>query len=206
MPTREQCLEISKMPVVPANTTARSLRLETTLLSGEELSFGSELSMDLMFINGKAVLHVIDSATIQCSNISRFAFRIVRQGSDGIWDAFIDIWCSIYTGYPDRLRIDSGSAFTSLKWKTLTESRGITLSISEVEAHNSLGIGERYHGPLRRVYQKIEHESPHVGPALLLRIAVKAINDAMGTNGLVPSLLVFGVVPRFPPMSIDLPK
>jgi hypothetical protein len=28
----------------------------------------------------------------------------------------------------------------------------------------------------------------------------------MGTNGLVPSLLAFGVVPRFPPMSIDLPK
>jgi hypothetical protein len=28
----------------------------------------------------------------------------------------------------------------------------------------------------------------------------------MGTNGLVPSLLVFGVVPRFPLMSIDLTK
>jgi hypothetical protein len=52
----------------------------------------------------------------------------------------------------------------------------------------------------------IEHEFPHVGPALLLRIAVKVKNDTMGTNGLVPSLLFFGVVPRFPPMSIDLPK
>jgi hypothetical protein len=90
--------------------------------------------------------------------------------------------------------------------ETLTESRGIILRISGVEAHNSLGIGERYHGPLRRVYQKIEHELPHVGLALLLRIAVKAIHDTMGTNGLVSSLLVFGVVPRFPPMSIDLPK
>jgi transposase InsO family protein len=128
------------------------------------------------------------------------------QSSDGIWDALIDIWCSIHTGYPDRLRIDSGSAFTSVKRKTLTESRGITLRISGVEAHNSLGIGERYHGSLRRLYQKIEHEFPHVGPALLLRIAVKAINDTMGTNGLVPPLLVFDVVPRFSPMSIDLPK
>jgi hypothetical protein len=93
-----------------------------------------------------------------------------------------------------------------VKWKTLTESRGITLCISGVEAHNSLGIGERYLGPLRRVYQKIEHKFPHVGPALILRIAVKAINDTMGTNELVPSLLVFGVVPRFPPMSINLPN
>jgi hypothetical protein len=93
-----------------------------------------------------------------------------------------------------------------VKWKTLTESRGITLRISGVEVHNQLGIWERYNCPLWRVYQKIEHEFPHVCPVLLLRIEVKAINDTMGTNGLVPSLLVFSVVPRVPPMSIDLPK
>jgi transposase InsO family protein len=128
------------------------------------------------------------------------------QSLDGTWDAFIDIWCSIYTGYPDRHRGDSGSAFTSVKWKTPTESRGITLRISRVEAHNSLGIGERYHGPRRRVYQKVEHEFPHFAPALLLQIAVKAINNTMGTNGLVPSLHVFGVVPKFPPTSTNLSK
>jgi hypothetical protein len=43
--------------------SSKPLRLKTTLPSGEELPFGSELSMDLMFTNGKAVLHVIDSAT-----------------------------------------------------------------------------------------------------------------------------------------------
>jgi transposase InsO family protein len=163
--------------------------------------------MDLMLINGKVVLHVIDSATrFNAATFLDSHLESFGQSSDGIWDAFIDIWCSIYTGYPDRLRIDSGSAFTSVKWKTLIESRGITLSISGVKAHNSLGIGERYHGPLRRVYQKIEDEFPHVGPALLTQIAVKSINDTIGTNGLVPSLLVLDVVPRFPPMSIDLPK
>jgi hypothetical protein len=163
--------------------------------------------MDMMFINGKAVLHVIDSATrFKAATFLDSHSESYGQRLDGIWDAFIDIWCSIYTGYPDRLRIDSESAFTSVKWKTLTGSRGITLLISGVEAHNSLGIGERYHGPLRRVYQKIEHEFPHVGPALLLQIAVKAITDTTGTNGLAPSLLVFGVVPRFAPMSMDLPK
>jgi hypothetical protein len=97
-----------------------------------------------------------------------------------------------------------------VKWKTLIKSGGITLRISG--AHNSLGIGKRYLGPLRRVYQKIqkiqkiEYEFPHVCPALLLRIAVKAIDDTMETNGLDPSLLVFGVVTRLPPTSIDLPK
>jgi hypothetical protein len=37
--------------------------LKTTVPSGDEISFGSELSMDLMFIIGKAVLHVIDFPT-----------------------------------------------------------------------------------------------------------------------------------------------
>jgi hypothetical protein len=97
--------------------------------------------MDLMFIDGKAVLHVIDNATR--FNAATFLYShlvLYGQSSEGIWDDFIDIWCSIYSGYQDRLRIDSGSAFTSVKCKTLTESRGITLRISGVEAHNSLGI------------------------------------------------------------------
>jgi hypothetical protein len=38
--------------------STKPLRLKTTLPSGEELSFGSELAMDLMFINGEAVLHL----------------------------------------------------------------------------------------------------------------------------------------------------
>jgi hypothetical protein len=149
--------------------SSKPLRPKTTLPSGEELHFGSELLMDPMFINGKAVLHFIDSATrLNAATFLDSHSESYGQSSDGIRDSFIDIWCSIYTGYPERLRIDSESTFTSVKWKTLTEPRGITLRISGVEAHNSLGIGERYHGPLRRLYQKSEHEFPHVGPVLLL--------------------------------------
>lgn len=38
-----------------------------------------------------------------------------------------------------------------------------------------------------------------------LRLATKALNDAMGENGLVPSLLVFGLIPRFPIIATDMP-
>jgi hypothetical protein len=89
---------------------------QTTLPSEKELSFGSELSMDLMFINGKAVHHVIDSATrFNAATILDSHSESYEKSSDGIWDAFIDIWCSIYTEYPDRLCVDSGTAFTSVK-------------------------------------------------------------------------------------------
>jgi hypothetical protein len=79
--------------------------------------------MDLKFINGKAVLPIIDSATrFNAATFLDSLSESYGQSSDDIWNAFIDIWSSIYTGYPGRLLIDSGSAFTSVKWKALTES------------------------------------------------------------------------------------
>jgi hypothetical protein len=43
-------------------------------------------------------------------------------------------------------------------------------------------------------------------PTWVLKCATKALNDTMGENGLVPSLLVFGIVPRFPILSSNLPE
>jgi hypothetical protein len=64
MPTREQCLALSENACSTCRRyISKPLRLKTTLPSGEELYFDSELSMDLMFINGKAVLYFINSAT-----------------------------------------------------------------------------------------------------------------------------------------------
>lgn len=40
---------------------------------------------------------------------------------------------------------------------------------------------------------------------VVLRIAVNAMNDTMGPNGLVPSYLVFGCVPRFPAVDSEYP-
>lgn len=78
--------------------------------------------------------------------------------------------------------------------------------MSGVESHNSIGDGERYHDPLRRIYQKIRFSEPGLELELVMRLAVKAMNDTMNPEGLVPSLLVFGVLPRFPPMSSELPR
>ena len=115
-------------------------------------------------------------------------------------------WATMYTGYPNRLRTDQGSVFTSQRWKQLTDLQGILLRLSGVKAHSSLGIGERLHEPLRRIYTKISHHKPHVDKSYVLKVAVKAMNDTMGENGLVPSRLVFGIIPRFPILNTDLPN
>ena len=64
-----------------------------------------------------------------------------------------------------------------------------------VEAAQSMGRVERYHGPLRRAYQIISEEVKAPKP-LRLQMAMKAINDTAGPDGLVPTFLVFGTYPR----------
>lgn len=66
--------------------------------------------------------------------------------------------------------------------------------ISGVEAHNSLGIGEGLHEPLRRIYRKISVDFPYVQHKRVLKMAVKSINDSIGENGLEQSRIVFGMI------------
>ena len=64
-----------------------------------------------------------------------------------------------------------------------------------IKAYNSVGKVERYHALLRRVYKIISLELEDASKELTLQIAVKAINDSAGLDGLVPTLLVFGAYP-----------
>ena len=159
--------------------------------------------MDLMFIDGRAILHIVDTATkfSAATYLEKYG-----QSTIGIWNAFVDCWCTIYTGYPYRIKCDSGSVFTSEKWKALNCMAGTNISISRVEAHNSLGMGKRLHSPVRRIFYKVRTDHPTVRKELLLRIAIKAMNDTIGEDGLVPSLLVLGIVPIFPILNTNLPQ
>ena len=67
-----------------------------------------------------------------------------------------------------------------------------------VEAHQSVGLVERYHVPLKRAYEIIikELKGLILDKNILLQMAVKAVNDTAGPNGLVPTLLVFGAYSR----------
>lgn len=76
--------------------------------------------------------------------------------------------------------------------------QSIELQFSGVESHISIGPGERYHAPLRRVFSIIKSNHPDVHPDLALRYALKDINDTIVPEGLVPSILVFGALPSYP--------
>lgn len=165
-----------------------------------DIVFNYEVAIDLMFINRIPILHVVDTQTAFSS-----AEILTKQNTDSIGNAFLMCWSSIYAGYPDKLRVDSGSVFTSRRWKDITNMVGIQLKISGVESHNSLGSGEKYHSPLRRIFLKVKDTYPHLDNKIILKLSVKSMNDTMGPHGLVPSLLVFGILPRFPISNTGLP-
>jgi len=62
-----------------------------------------------------------------------------------------------------------------------------------VEAYNSVRKVEQYHMPLCRTYEIISLELEGASKELILQMAVKAVNNSAGPDGLVSMLLVFGV-------------
>jgi len=155
--------------------------------------FNQEVRLDIMFLDGAAVLHTIDVGT----NFSATRF-IERQDTATIWNTFLRAWSTMYIGYPESMLTDQGFVFMSEEWGNSCESASINLRHTGTESHNSLGAGETYHSMLRRIYNKVGMEFPKIPAEVRLSLSVKAMNDSAGPDGLVPSLLVFGVLPTMP--------
>ena len=166
-----------------------------------KITFNQEVALDLMWINRRPVLHVICTQTHFSS-----AIFLTSESAEAAWLAFEGIWALMYIGYPDVFRLDQGSVFVSEKWMQYSKMAGIVTKYSGVQSHNSLGVGERYRAPLRTIYEKVIKTSPSLSPTIALRTAVKSMNDTLGPEGLVPSLLVFGVLPRLPAVNSSLPE
>lgn len=83
-----------------------------------------------------------------------------------VWNTFIHSCTTVFYGYPASIRIDQGSQFISTKWELLAHAVGIVLKTSGIERYNSLGVGERYHSPLRRINEKTAMSNPRFPPIL----------------------------------------
>jgi hypothetical protein len=102
---------------------------------------------------------------------------------------------------------DAGKNFKSSEF--VANARILAIEIEEVpvEAHNSIGKIERYHGSLKRAFEVIIADlGISLAPEYVLQMAVKAVNDTAGHDGLVPTFLVFGTYPRLSPLSLPLPS
>jgi hypothetical protein len=157
----------------------------------DDVNFNYSIIVDIFYISGKPVLHVVDEGTRY-----QAGQWLQNISATHTWDTLRKCWIDTYLGPPDQLVADSGKQFTSKEFAQHANTMGIKVKIVPVEAHNSIGIVERYHGPIRRAYLIITTEIQGIDKDMALQMAFKAINDTAGPDGLVPTLLVYGALPR----------
>lgn len=143
-----------------------------------------------MVLDRDPVLHIVDDATK--FSAARF---LPDVSTDTVWKIIVECWASIYTGLPNGILTDQGSQFGE-RFIDLARVSKVEVNRTRVEAHASLGLGERYHRPLRSTFRKMKASRPDVNKDLALALSVKAVNDTLGPEGLVPSALVFGEFPQ----------
>jgi len=157
----------------------------------DDIDFNYEIIVDILSLAGKPVLHVVDASTgFQAAGfLPNFSARAT-------WETLKRCWLDTYLGPPDVITVDAGTNFASTEFKAEARLAGITCHQIPIEAHWSIGKVERFHQPLRRAFEILRAECPDTNDEALLQGAVKAVNDTAGPNGLVPTLLVFGAMPR----------
>lgn len=96
--------------------------------------------------------------------------------------------------------------FLHQKNEKTTNFNAIELRLSALQAHSSLGIGEKLHGPIVRICSKMHNEYPHTPIRIAFNIAVQATNETITERALVPSRLVFPILPIFPILNTIFPN
>lgn len=158
----------------------------------DESHFNYEVVIDVVHLGERNVLHVIDSDT----SFQAATFLNSLSARD-TWNALCKCWIYTYIGPPDHIVHDPGTNFASEEFRNNAKIMGITCEEMPIEAHWALGKVERSHGPLRRAFEILKAEIGYcTDDETLLQMAVKALNDTAGPNGIVPTLLVFGAYPR----------
>jgi transposase InsO family protein len=157
----------------------------------DDVSFNHTIIVDIFYLEGRPVLHVVDEATGY--QAGRFLTNISAKHT---WDALRACWIDVYLGPPDEIVTDAGKNFVSKEFQQHATAMGVTLKTIPVEAHHSIGKVERYHTLVKRAYEIIIVELPDLDKDMALQMAFKAVNDSAGPDGLIPTLLVYGAYPR----------
>jgi hypothetical protein len=97
---------------------------------------------------------------------------------------------------PDLIVHDTGTQFISSEFIQNAKSIGNVIKYVLIKAHYLISIVERYYTPLRQAFEIITKELSYALKQFVLQIAIKAVNDIAGPDGLIPTLLVFSTYPQ----------
>lgn len=105
--TRKTLEDIAKACATCATQRIRGTRFKVTMPK-KNLAFNQDLSTDIMYLNSKPISRVFDIST-GFGNASLVPGATVED----VWSTLSSIWATVYTGYPNKLRVDSGSVLTT---------------------------------------------------------------------------------------------
>lgn len=148
--------EITKACTTRAEYHSSPFRFRAAM-SQEQLMFNHALAVDLMWLEKTPVLHVIDTHTVYQN-----AEFITDNSDTSLWETFLRIWVTIFIGFPNTLRLDHETSFDSDVFRNNSAAVGMRLQFSVIESHNSIVVREKYHDPLRRVFQKVKEDFPRM--------------------------------------------
>ncbi len=146
----------------PCQRIRNSLLRFRVSIGHEHTRFNARAYIDIMYLDGRPLLHVVDDATR--FSAARF---LPKFSTDSVREA-IFLYCScVCTGLPNTIMSDEGSLFLNI-FAELSALHDVNLGKSSVQSYHSLGIGERYHKILRDTYRNLKIEYPSMQRQLLL--------------------------------------
>ena len=165
----------------------------------DDIKFNYNVIVDILYIEGKPVLHLIDKTT-------HFQARrwLKDISAKHIWDQLRAYWIDTYLGPLNIISSDVGKQFIAREFKQYVANIGIIIKNVPVEAYHSIGLVECYHDLFCQIYSIIIAKLPGIKPKLTLQIFFKAIKDSVRPNTLVSIPLVFGAYPYI--TDIDAPS
>lgn len=134
------------------------------------------------------------------------AIFLERKSTTSMWRQFFYCWTLFHIGFPKITMLDRAWSFNSEDFRNKAKEVGVDMQFREIEFFNYMRKGEGYHRPLRLIFNILKTEYKTVDDKHILRISIKGTNGTMGTKGLVPSLLLFGILPPFPFPKIKTPN
>lgn len=187
--TRKMLDKIERSCAACQANEQRLPRLEVTIR--EDFDFNHNIYVEILNIERKPEFHVVDEET-------RFqAARWLLNVSSGcLWRPFRQCWIGVYLGPPEITVHDAEKNFMGRALAGNADMLSIATKSVLVEAANSLWIVERYHSPLRRLFNIIKKKEPDVENDYASQLTVKEINDSIGLDGLVPTPLVLDALPK----------
>lgn len=104
----------------------------------EQVIFNHDLAFGLMWPEGAPILQVIET-------YNNFQNATILRGKCAIdvWQAFMEYWVTIYSGYPNIIKLGQESELTATNFKDLATVDGIQLQLSGAQSHNSMGSEEK---------------------------------------------------------------